>query len=155
MISPAYATSLLDSAFYGEAWHGPSLMEALRPLGPEVAARRPGAGRNTPWELALHCAYWKHRVLCRVTGTQKRFPRSPANFPTQPEEPTADAWARDVALLDDAHRKLVSAVSELSQSELMKPGPRQKRTREEHVVGIALHDAYHAGQIVLIHRLSS
>lgn len=144
---------LLDQAFSGPAWHGPSLSATLRGLGPEVAAWRPAQGRHSPWEIALHCAYWKHRVLRRIDPTTKEaFFRKRANWPELPAELSAVAWRADLNLLKRSHAELRAAVTALSPQQLRQPGPRQKRTRLENLIGIASHDLYHAGQVRLIAR---
>src|SRR5688572_25787746 len=66
---------LLEEAFTGPAWHGPSLTGALRGVTPAEASWRPAPGRNTIWELLLHAAYTKHVVLCRLLGRPERFAR--------------------------------------------------------------------------------
>ena len=44
----------LRRAHEGEAWHGPSLLEALAGVSAEQAAARPIAGAHSIWELVLH-----------------------------------------------------------------------------------------------------
>ena len=145
---------LMDQAFDRPAWHGPNLLSTLRGLSPEAAAWRPAAGRHSPWEIALHCAYWKHRVRQRVApDPQLRFPKKGRNWPRLPDELSAAAWLADLALLKRVHAELRAAVLQLSAAELERPGPRQKRSRQKNLIGIACHDLYHAGQVRLITRL--
>ena len=137
-------------------WHGgPSPIGALRGVTAEQAAWRPTPQRKSVWELALHIAYWKytvHRHL--VGGAQPRFPRAPANFPSQPDFPDEAAWATDVALLKREHERLVVAVRALPARRLDAVPPEGRRwTYGELVLGIAAHDAYHTGQIQLLKRL--
>jgi hypothetical protein len=63
------------------------------------------------------------------------------------------AWARDRALLSDEHRLLHEAIEEFPAALLRKPSGRKHWTWGDLLIGIALHDAYHAGQIQLIKRL--
>lgn len=148
-----WVLDLMDQAFDRPAWHGPNLLSTLRGLNPEAAAWRPAPGRHSPWEIALHCTYWKHRVRQRIApGPQMRFPRKGRNWPRLPEELSAAAWRADLALLKETHEDLRAAVVQLSATDLETPGPRQKRSRQENLVGIACHDLYHAGQVRLIAR---
>src|SRR3954451_23278396 len=82
-------------------WHGgPSPVGALRGVTADQAAWHPTPRRKSVWELSLHIAYWKYAVRRNLVEEEvPRFPRKPANFPAQPEEPDEAAWARDVALL--------------------------------------------------------
>ena len=142
----------LAEGFDAKAWHGPTLRGCLRGVSVELASWKPAPDRHSIWELALHCAYWKHRVRCRIGGVESRFGRSPSNFPSLPVKPDAQAWKRDLALLNRAHRALVEAVQSLDPSTLDEPAPR--RTRREQILGAAFHDVYHAGQIRLLKKLA-
>lgn len=137
-------------------WHGgPSPVGALRGVTAGQAAWRPTPRRKSVWEMALHIAYWKYTVRRHLErGPQPRFPRSPANFPAQPDSPDEAAWARDIALLRTEHQQLVEAVRSLSERKLRDIPPEGRRwTYGELVLGIAAHDAYHTGQIQLLKRL--
>ena len=144
----------LDEAFDRRAWHGPNLGAALRGVDADLAAWRPAPGRNTIWELTLHCAYWKTVATGRITGTRPELPFPGSNFPDVPSPADERAWARSRRALRDAHRTLRQAVASLSDAQLRRPGTGQKRARLEHVRGVAFHDIYHAGQISLIRRLA-
>jgi hypothetical protein len=137
-------------------WHGgPSPVGAVRGVTAAQAAWRPTPRRKSIWELALHIAYWKYAVRRHLEpGAGARFPRSPANFPAQPEPADETAWSRDVALLRSEHERLVEAVRGLVESRLGAVPPEGRRwTYGELVLGIAAHDAYHTGQIQLLKRL--
>ena len=139
-----------------QSWHGgPTPVGALRGVTAAQAAWRPTPRRKSIWELALHIAYWKYTVRRHLeTGNRPRFPRSPANFPDQPEPADDAAWARDVALLRAEHERLVAAVRVLESGRLGEIPPEGRRwSYGELVLGIAAHDAYHIGQIQLLKRL--
>jgi uncharacterized damage-inducible protein DinB len=137
-------------------WHGgPSPLGALRGVTAAQAAWRATPRRKSIWELALHIAYWKYTVRRHLeTGERPRFPRTPANFPDQPQSADDAAWARDVALLRAEHEGLVASLRTLDSARLddIPPGGR-RWTYGELVLGIATHDAYHTGQIQLLKRL--
>jgi len=141
-------------------WHGgPTPLGALRGVGPDQAAWRPGAGRKNIWELALHIAYWKYAVRRRLEGVkggrrEERFARSPANWPVMPDGSDEAAWAADVQLLRNEHSRLIEIVRRIPPAWLDRkpPGGRQW-TYGELIVGIAQHDAYHTGQMQLVKRL--
>jgi hypothetical protein len=143
---------LLEEGFDGDAWHGPTLLSAVRGVGLDEALWSPGADRHSIWALTLHCAFWKHRVRERVTGERTPFPRPGDDFPELPADPTAEAWRADVALLEESHAELLEAVA-ANASVLAEPGPGQTRSRAKNVAGIAFHDAYHAGQVRLLRKL--
>ena len=146
----------LDEGFRGPAWHGPSLRSALRGVTAAGARWTPAPGRNSIWELALHAAYTRHRVLRRLDPTlAARFPRAVRRgwWPRLPDPPDAAAWKADLALLDESHRKLCDAVVQLPAARLLVTRPGKRWTLGQEVLGVAMHDVYHAGQVQLLRRL--
>lgn len=140
----------------GQAWHGgPTPLGALRGVDAAQARWSPNGGRQSIWRLTLHIAYWKYTVRRHLeAGTIPRFPRSPANFPALPADPSEAAWRADRALLSAEHQGLVAALSRLDPRQLHRRPPSAKRwTWGEMAIGILAHDAYHTGQIQLLKRL--
>jgi uncharacterized damage-inducible protein DinB len=137
-------------------WHGgPTPLGALRGVTAEQAAWRPGPRRKSIWGLALHIAYWNYAVRRLLVGSARSaFPRAPSNWPAPPDEPDQRAWTADVALLRAEHERLVEAVREVDPGALgRRPSGSKRWTYGELLVGIAMHDAYHTGQIQLLKRL--
>lgn len=152
--------AVLDRALHevhaGPAWHGPSVKGALRGVSAAQAARAPGPGRNSIWEIVLHVAYARHRIVGRLSpGVRARFPRAlrKAWWPRLPAERDERAWKADLALLDASERALRDAVARAPLRLLAERRPGRRHTRGEEVLGVAFHDAYHAGQISLVRRL--
>lgn len=147
---------VLNRSFAGRGWHGPTLTGALRGVDPEAALWRPEPGRHCIWDLALHAAYWKYAVTCRLTGLRPAggFARSPSNWPAPPTEPTDRAWRADQRLLRSAHTDLCNVVRTLTTRRLQARSPRGPWRVVEMVYGVAAHDAYHTGQIQYIKRLA-
>lgn len=137
-------------------WHGgPTPVGALRGVTAEQARWSPGPRRKSIWVLTLHIAYWKYAVRRVLEGGPRgTFPRGPSNWPTQPVPADDRSWAADVALLRAEHERLVAAVLAVDPDSLSRrpPGSREW-TYGELLLGIAMHDAYHTGQIQLIKRL--
>lgn len=152
---------MLDEAFRGPAWHGPSLMVALKVVSAERAVWRPGPGRPNIWEQALHCAIGKHLVADRLLPAGRgRFPRSRTSSWWAPSPEIADAaererrWHDDLVLLDECHQRLLDRLRRIPLSRLRERQAGRRQVLGEQVVGMALHDAYHAGQVALIARLA-
>lgn len=150
----------INEAYEKKAWHGPNLRGSIRGLSAKEAARRPGKNRHNIWEIVVHCAYWKYIVRRRITGEKKgSFPLKGSNWFKRPEALTEAAWERDADLLNDMHRLLLEAVTDLRPSNLRKfpkaasPPLAGKFDNRSTIFGIAMHDVYHAGQVQLIKRL--
>jgi hypothetical protein len=145
---------VMDQAFDRKSWHGTTLRGSLRGVTPENALWRPAADRHNIWELTLHTAYWKYAVRRRLAGEAiGSFDRRPSNWPAIPEPPNQRAWKRDVAFLEDEHRKLRAVVAGLRPAQLSRRSPRGVWTNMQEIHGVAAHDLYHTGQIQLIKRL--
>ena len=145
---------LIDESFKRKAWHGPNLRGAIRGLTPWQAARRPGPGRHSIWEIVIHCAYWKYIVRRRILGEKRgSFYLKGSNWFTVERPADIRIWRRDVNMLVQYHETLVDAVKSLRPSSLRKT-PRGSTVSTAAILrGIASHDVYHAGQIQLIKRL--
>lgn len=142
----------------GQAWHGgPTPLGALRGVGAAQARWRPGTGRHSIWALTLHVAYWKYAIRRRLLGADlPRFARSPANFPAVPTPANESAWRLDRSLLAVEHRLLLETIADFPDSLLHRSaGGRKRWTWGDLILGITLHDAYHAGQIQMLKRLWS
>ncbi len=141
---------------HGSAWHGgPTPLTALRGVTAATARWLPPGGKQSIWRLTLHITYWKYTIRRHLErGELPRFPRSPANFPALPAVPDEAAWKADRALLAEEHRQLVAGIARLDPALLSRRPPTAKRwTWGEMVIGIAMHDAYHTGQIQMLKRL--
>ena len=157
---PDTTTKLLIEAIQPRAgrggWHGgPTPLGALRGVTAAEAAWTPPHGKKSIWQLALHVAYCKYAVRRRLEGGKApRFPRTPANWPRVPKPASARAWEDDIALLREQHERLITVARAVPRSRYGAALPHGKRwTMGELITGIALHDAYHAGQIQMLKRL--
>ena len=158
-MAPQQLLALLDEAFDHKAWHGTTLLGAIRGVKPDQAAWRPAPGRHNIWELTVHAAYWKYAVRRLLTGEKRgAFPLSGSNWFVRPDSsvPTsAPVWSTDVRLLVSEHRQLREVIAALDsgslESDRRLPG---KAYGPGYVIrGIAAHDLYHAGQIQILKRL--
>lgn len=140
----------------GQGWHGgPTPLGAVRGVSAAQAAWAPFPGRKSIWQLTLHVGYWKYAIRRRLEGgAEPRFPRQPANWPRVPEIVSPAAWRADVALLRSEHDQLLDAIAGIPSKRYGEILPGGKRwTIGELILGIAQHDAYHAGQLQMLKRL--
>lgn len=136
------------------AW-GPHTGGSAPGVTPAAARWRPAPRRHTIWELALHAAYWKYAVRRRLLDADiPHFPRSPANWPATPDPADAPAWAGDRELLVVEHQLLLETIEDFPARRLTRSAGGGKRwTWGDLIIGLLMHDAYHAGQIQLMKRL--
>lgn len=147
---------LLDPPAGTKLWYGgATVLGSLRGVGCEQAAWKPGPGRHSIWELALHAAYWKYAVRRRLDPSVPRgsFPRAPSNWPRLPSEPDERAWNEDRALLRREHEALVAFARGLAPRDLDRRDGKGEYRALDLLFGVATHDIYHTGQIQLVKRL--
>lgn len=150
---------LLEAAYAGSPWHGPSLSENLDGVTAAQASRRVGAA-HTIWELVLHVAAWRGEIARRLAGHEAGSPPE-GDYPPAPQGDAAneDAWRKALAWLDESQQRLLSAARAITADDLHRPvvdyreNPSgQGATRYVTLVGVLQHDAYHSGQIGLLRR---
>jgi uncharacterized damage-inducible protein DinB len=145
--------SMIDEGFDHNAWHGPTLLGAVRGITAAQAAWRPARGRHNIRELTVHAAYWKYAVRRRLTGEKRgSFALEGSNWFRGGGTRT---WKDDVRLLVEEHRKLRAAVAAYPARALGASVDAKKQTAAYTIRGIAAHDLYHAGQIQLIKKLQN
>ena len=145
------ATGISDQlrrAFYGEAWHGPALMELLEDVDAETAAAKPLKDVHSIWELLLHVAAWDGAGLVRLGGKVCQLTGA-KNFPLVPK-PSEAAWRKVIEDAKRTHDQLVEAVAGLDDSRLRDRVPGKRYDFYHMLHGIAQHELYHAGQIAIL-----
>jgi uncharacterized damage-inducible protein DinB len=138
---------LLDRAWRGSAWHGPSVEEALKGVSPSHAAARPIPEAHTIGELVLHMATWKRAVRMRLDG-QPYSPSDEENFPPF----SAGDWAEALGALEREHEALREAFQRITTARLMQPAVPNGSLVYLQAHGVVHHDLWHAGQILVLRR---
>jgi uncharacterized damage-inducible protein DinB len=136
-------------SFEGEAWHGPSVLEALEDVTPEAACAHPVAGGHSIWELVLHLGGTYRLVLRRLQGNDA--PLAPIeDWPPVPA-PTVSSWRDATRSLRELNQKLRTAVLGFDPQRLDQPLVAEPPyTAYTQFIGITQHDLYHGGQIAIL-----
>src|SRR5439155_19779210 len=137
----------------GEAWHGPSVLEALQDVTAELAYSHPVAGAHSIWEIVLHLAGTYRLVLRRIQGHDQPL-TSEEDWPAVPP-PTASNWQEAIGSLRQLNEELRQAVRSFNPERLDKPLVATPGSAAyTQFIGMTQHDAYHAGQIVVLKKAS-
>ena len=149
MSEAAYIADELREIHEGNAWHGPSLREALDRLTAEQAAARPLQSAHSIWEIVGHITGWENVFRLRLEGTETKAPEE--DFPpvTQVNE---EAWAQALEQLDDTHARLLKVIASLSDAKLDEMVTGTGYSVRYLLHGIVRHHVYHAGQIALLRK---
>ena len=138
----------LKRAYEGEAWHGPSVLEALKDVTPEAAAKRSIPNAHTIWELVHHIGAWADIPRRRILGESFKI-TDELNFPPVTDT-TESAWKKSLAGLAERQRKLLELIPTLDPARLDQPVMKDGPTLYALLHGIVQHHIYHAGQISLL-----
>lgn len=139
----------LERSFRGGAWHGPAVLEALDGVEAAIAGRKPIARAHSIGEIVLHLATW-------IEVTRRRIEGEPIhNLPEVEDWPGCDGpdetgWRLARARLEAAHGALQATLRGLDDGQLGDPVAGSDPTVRGSLAGILQHNAYHAGQIVLL-----
>jgi len=136
----------LEQVHDGEAWHGPSVREALAGVSAAGATKRPIGAAHCIWEIVDHVRVTDELVRRRVTG---QAAGDEADWP--PLTDTGEgAWRAALDGLRATQRSLRDAVSKLWEARLHENIPGRSHSYWYELLGILHHDTYHAGQISLL-----
>lgn len=143
---------VLEEGYGPGAWHGPDLRAALQDVSAELAFWRPGSGRHSIAEIAVHHAYHLHNVRARLVG------ESPSPFLIAGDDwfalPAASdlSWPEIQSLVSTNHSRVAETVRAIGEGRVRSPLPPEEQF--DLVLGITAHAVYHAGQIQLLKRLA-
>ena len=142
----------LRRALEGEAWHGPSVLEALDGVSAAQAAAHPITGVHSIWELVLHLCGTYELVLRRLGGEGRQLSAA-EDWPAVPE-PTPENWRDAIGALKKLNDDLRQAVRNFPEARLdERLVPEPPYTAYTQFIGVTQHDLYHAGQIALLKKL--
>jgi hypothetical protein len=138
----------LEAAHTEEGWILP-VRDALKEVDTEMARWKPAPEVASIWEIVAHAAPYTEGRACDFTG--EPYPEDP-DWPTVTDTSEA-AWNELKTRYDSAIVKLHSAIAAGTDEQLAKTAPGKESPPAMRVLDIAIHDAYHAGQIVKLTQL--
>lgn len=142
----------LRKALAGEAWHGPSVLEALEGVSAEQAAAHPIAGAHSIWELVLHLCGTYGLVLRRLGGDGRQLAES-EDWPPVSEH-SSENWSDAIRVLKELDEDLRHAVKSFDEERLDQPLVAESPyTAYTQFIGVTQHNLYHAGQIALLKKV--
>ncbi len=142
-------TSCLDQ----EDWF-PPLEKVLEDITLEHATWKPTEGAtNSIWEIVCHLLFFKKRLLMRYLDETENEPQAENNDATfRLPTLTLQNWKETKEEYLYIHRELEKILAKSAQEDLDRE-VRGERTLVLELKSIAMHDAYHIGQIVLLSKM--
>ncbi len=138
----------LKRAIHGDAWHGPSVLEAIDGLDAKQALTRPIKSAHSPWEITLHITAWLKIMVRRFEGEDPEITRE-LDWPGIPDT-SERAWSQAIKDLKRAHREFQRVIDNTAESELFVKLPGQESDLYFFFHGLIQHCIYHAGQIAIL-----
>lgn len=135
-----------------EQWF-PTLSQAIKGVGPREASWQPPGGGNTIWHTVNHLNYYNDMILCGITGRkfEGSAPSNTATFGAGGSPEDAAGWEAAVRKAEELAGDLNQALAELADADLDKPNAKGDKLADT-LPAWVMHDAHHAGQIVLIRK---
>ncbi|WP_144789821.1 DinB family protein [Lysinibacillus fusiformis] len=142
-------TSCLDQ----EDWF-PPLEKVLEDITLEQATSKPTEGTtNSIWEIVCHLLFYKKRLLMRYLDETENEPQAENNDATfRLPTFTLQNWKETKEEYFYVHRELEKILAKSEQEDLERE-VRGERTLMLELKSIAMHDAYHIGQIVFLSKM--
>lgn len=117
-----------------------------------LAGERPGGAEHSIRRLVGHLNYWQDLYLERLAGADRPSPPHDAEgWPGSDTPATEQEWLDATARFHEGLRRAEEAAAERPLGEALPLWG--GRSRLECVLGLAVHNAYHAGQIVQLRRM--
>ncbi len=149
----------LRRVYEGGAWHGPSVLEALRGVDAIRAGARLGPHTHTIHELTHHIAAWMGEAADRLGGRPPGQPQD-GDWPSPVPAVSPADWRQVLDHLASRQFELLTRVDGFDPARLdalVDPAgtrqPDHEVTFRSLLHGVAQHSAYHAGQIMLLRRV--
>jgi hypothetical protein len=140
---------IVEEAYRQNTFNGTNLQSSLQSVSAEQAAWRPPHARHSIAEIAVHSAYWKFATRTRMNGQlDAAFPLEGEDWFDVDASLDDEAWKGLLSVLDEEHAQFCRAIRRSERD--LAFNSRAGRELVRKIFGVAMHDAYHTGQIHLI-----
>lgn len=146
---------LLNNTYESEeAWHGPSVVEVLRDVNPEMAGLRLTPNTHSIAELVFHMTSWRIFTVKKMQGDPTFDILTPEkNFGALPDKIDDFEWEALQMELSLSQEELINELDKRDDDEFLEDiVPGRPYTYYDLLHGIVNHDVYHAGQIAILRK---
>jgi uncharacterized damage-inducible protein DinB len=130
-----------------------TINDAISDLTPESAAWTSGIENHSVWQIVHHLIFWNERWLNRFKGV--KIPKMEGDNKTTFSIASAkEDWEKTVKHIDSIMQQWYEAIKARDEKELAKPVfEGEVDTWFSYLHTIAMHTAYHIGQIVTLRKV--
>ncbi|WP_138991968.1 DinB family protein [Larkinella sp. C7] len=143
---------LLNTTYEGEeAWHGPSLVEVLSGVSPEMAGHRLTPNTHSIAELVFHMTSWRIFCVKKMQGDKDFDIKTPEKNFGSFQVIDDFEWEALQMELSLSQEELINELDKRDYDEFLEDiVPGRDYTYYDMLHGIINHDTYHSGQISII-----
>ncbi|SHM95887.1 DinB superfamily protein [Chitinophaga jiangningensis] len=142
----------LERLYNGEPWIGVTFKEHLIRVDADTAVKR-FRDSNCIWQIVNHIIWWHQRV---DRFLHNEAPEQDGDLPDfyLPENHGPDNWHGALGRLEHSFGTTAATIRKFPEAELFDTLPGTDNQAIYYMQGLIDHDAYHLGQIVLLHKYS-
>ena len=146
---------LLNTTYEGEeAWHGPSVVDVLRGVTPDMAGKRISPNTHSIAELVFHMTSWRIFCVKKMQGDATFDITTPdKDFGALPDKIDDFEWEALEMELSLSQEELINELDKRDDDEFLEDiVPGRDYTYYDMLHGIINHDMYHTGQIMILQK---
>ncbi|NSL86745.1 DinB family protein [Chitinophaga solisilvae] len=145
-----HLASSIEALYNGEPWLGVTFEEHL----PRIDARQATArinDSNCIWQIVNHIIFWHQRAQRYIYNEP---PEKDGDLPDfyMPDNHGEENWQATLRRLQHSFEQMAATIRKFPEQELFDTFPGTDQVAIYYIQGIAEHDAYHLGQIVLLRK---
>lgn len=144
------------SALYdGQPWHGDNVITCLAGVSAEMAAAKPHNLNHSIAEIICHMTAWRYFVVEKMKGNATYEVWNTELNWREINSLNEGEWHSIQKSLRKSQIQLLELIEQMQEPMLAAPVEGRKYNFRLMLQGIAQHDIYHSGQIVIIKKLVS
>ena len=130
-----------------------AVRNAIEGLNVEQACFKPQDDVNCIWESLSHIAYYNYAYLQRFKGIDHAYDVSSNDETFSTGEYTEAEWQAEITRFDAMMQEFRGLIETADECKFDEQVPDNTRTWAELISDINTHNAYHAGQILLLRKM--
>jgi uncharacterized damage-inducible protein DinB len=131
-----------------------AVRNAIEGLNVEQAAWKESDNVNCIWEMLSHLTYYNYAYLQRFKGFEYEYDVENNDQTFSTGEYTEADWQADIARFDAVMSEWRELIRQADETKFSEPVPTNtSRIWADLIADVNVHNAYHAGQIVLFRKL--
>ena len=114
-------TKLFEDLYNGSPWIDVNILETLKNISSQLAAKKIAPGRNSIWQIVNHIISWRENVLLRVQGNVITTPNN--NYFIEITDTSETAWQKALERLENSQQQWMAFLKTFDEAEFEKISP--------------------------------